>query len=140
MHFDLTKNDEVSKLPLRQFKEAYQVSSETERNLFVNDSPEICSLDITNISSTPPPQTIDHMVKRVKKYNLKNTSTFKIFNVKIGEVDDETSAKPCKKGKLFSEPSNQGIINDIVSTYLETVPNAKSPEVSDLLDQILMND
>ena len=136
----MTKNDEVYKLPLRPFKEAYQVSSETERKLFVNDSPEICSLDITHISSTPPPQTIDHMVKRVKKYNLRNTSTFKIFNVKIGEVDDETSTKPCKKRKFFSEPSNPGIITDIFSTYLETAPNAKTPEVSDLLDQILMND
>ena len=78
------------------------------------------------------------MVKCVKKDNLKNTSTLKLYNVETSKVVEEGNIDMCKKVKLFAEPSNRGLINDIISTYLEETPDANSFEVSDLLVEILM--
>ena len=66
-------------------------------------------------------------------------SMLKLYNVETSKVVEGGNINMCKKVKLFAEPSNRGLMNDIISTYLEETPDANSFEVSDLLVEILMH-
>ena len=56
--------------------------------------PEVRQLYI-DVFFAPSRKTINHIVKRVKKHNLKNPAIYQIYNVESDEINEEGNAISC---------------------------------------------